>query len=286
MYLTVQYAHFLLVVYRDMEGARSAYRAALEKLPGSQTLWEGAIHLQQIVGATVCLCSPSHCSIHACTDVHTTRLLERSLQCSLSLIVNGTASSQMMSIAKGGTDCAWHMWASSAVQTCCRMYQGLRTCFHVQLEEFAKTVLAMYEKAIASADLLPSDREELSARACTFADMCGSAAVQEEMERRHAARRALLQFPPVFVGSSTIRPDVSWLMMRIELWKVSLYTLGDCRTIVRKRGLRNVCIHQGCSVFSTAASADVVMSTVAMSRKRSAVACLANAHKGMEAAQD
>ena len=39
-------------------------------------------------------------------------------------------------------------------------------------------------------DVLPSDREELSARACTFADMCGSAAMQEEMERRHAARSA------------------------------------------------------------------------------------------------
>ena len=60
----------------------------------------------------------------------------------------------------------------------------------MQLEEIAKSVLAMYEKAIASADVLPSDREELSARACTFADMCGSAAMQEEMERRHAARSA------------------------------------------------------------------------------------------------
>ena len=85
----------------------------------------------------------------------------------------------------------------------------------MQLEEIAKTVLAMYEKAIASADVLPSDREELSARACTFADMCGSAAMQEEMERRHAARSALSCFPPVCAAVSSKRPHVSWLMIRI-----------------------------------------------------------------------
>ena len=78
VYLTVQYAQFLLVVYKDVEGARSAYSAALEKLPGSQTLWEGAIHLDQIVGTTVCLCSSRHCSMHACADVHASRCLQRS----------------------------------------------------------------------------------------------------------------------------------------------------------------------------------------------------------------
>ena len=58
VFLTVQYAHFLLVVYKDVGGAKAAYSAALEKLPGSQTLWEGAIQLEQIVGATVSLCPP------------------------------------------------------------------------------------------------------------------------------------------------------------------------------------------------------------------------------------
>ena len=62
----------------------------------------------------------------------------------------------------------------------------------MQLEETAKSVLGMYQKAIASADLLPSDKEDLSARACTFADMCGSAAMQEAAERLHAARWASL----------------------------------------------------------------------------------------------
>ena len=85
----------------------------------------------------------------------------------------------------------------------------------MQLEEIAKKVLAMYEKAIASADVLPSDREELSARACTFADMCGSAAMQEEMERRHAARSALSCIPPACVMSSITRPDISWLISEI-----------------------------------------------------------------------
>ena len=99
VYLTVQYAQFLLVVYKDVEGARSAYSAALEKLPGSQTLWEGAIHLQQIVGATVCLCSPRHCFTHACTVYCCDQVLAKVLQCSPSLVVNCTASSQMMSTA-------------------------------------------------------------------------------------------------------------------------------------------------------------------------------------------
>ena len=78
----------------------------------------------------------------------------------------------------------------------------------MQLEEIAKSVLAMFEKAIASADVLPSDREELSARACTFADMCGSAAMQEEMERRHAARSALSCIPAACVVGSIKRPNV------------------------------------------------------------------------------
>ena len=48
----------------------------------------------------------------------------------------------------------------------------------MQVEATAKSVLGLYQRAIASADLLPSDKEDLSARACTFADMCGSAAMQ------------------------------------------------------------------------------------------------------------
>ncbi len=52
-YLTVQYAHFLMVVYKDVEAARSAYSMALEKLPGCYTLWEGALHLELIAGAPV-----------------------------------------------------------------------------------------------------------------------------------------------------------------------------------------------------------------------------------------
>ena len=59
---------------------------------------------------------------------------------------------------------------------------------HMQVEATAKSVLGLYQRAIASADLLPSDKEDLSARACTFADMCGSAAMQEAAERLHAAR--------------------------------------------------------------------------------------------------
>ncbi len=55
VHLTVQFAHFLLVVYKDVEGARSAYSTGLEKLPKSQTLWEGAIHLEQVSGTPVSL---------------------------------------------------------------------------------------------------------------------------------------------------------------------------------------------------------------------------------------
>lgn len=63
VYLTVQYAHFLVVVYKDVDGARSVFGAALERLPRSLTLWEGAIHLEQIAGAQVsadlhALCKP------------------------------------------------------------------------------------------------------------------------------------------------------------------------------------------------------------------------------------
>ena len=58
----------------------------------------------------------------------------------------------------------------------------------MQVEETARSVLGLYQRAIATADLLPSDKEDLSARACTFADMCGSAAMQEAAERLHAAR--------------------------------------------------------------------------------------------------
>ena len=57
VYLTVQYAHFLVVVYKDVEGAQAVYSAALEKLPRSLTLWEGAIHLEQIAGDPVSLCT-------------------------------------------------------------------------------------------------------------------------------------------------------------------------------------------------------------------------------------
>lgn len=58
----------------------------------------------------------------------------------------------------------------------------------MQVESTAKSVLGLYQRALASADLLPSDKEDLSARACTFADMCGSADMQEAAERLHAAR--------------------------------------------------------------------------------------------------
>ena len=56
VYLNVQHAHFLVVVYQDVEGARSVYSAALDRLPRSLTLWEGAIHLEQVAGAPVSLC--------------------------------------------------------------------------------------------------------------------------------------------------------------------------------------------------------------------------------------
>ena len=106
MYLTVQYAQFLLVVYKDIEGAMSAYGAALEKLPGSQTLWEGAIHLQQIVGATVCLYSSSYCYMHACMFYCCHQILAKVLQCSPSSVVNCTASSQMVRTAA----CSCRRW--------------------------------------------------------------------------------------------------------------------------------------------------------------------------------
>lgn len=51
-------------------------------------------------------------------------------------------------------------------------------------------MLGLFQRAITSAELLPSDKEDLSARACTFADMFGSAAMQEATERLHAARSA------------------------------------------------------------------------------------------------
>ncbi len=80
----------------------------------------------------------------------------------------------------------------------------------MQVEETAKSVLGMYQKAIASADLLPSDKEDLSARACTFADMCGSAAMQEAAERLHAARWASLHHHLDKCWSPFLMPFIRW----------------------------------------------------------------------------
>lgn len=55
-------------------------------------------------------------------------------------------------------------------------------------EEKVRRALALYARAAGSAALPEADREELSARAGAFADLCGSAAMAEAAERLHAAR--------------------------------------------------------------------------------------------------
>ncbi|EIE26590.1 hypothetical protein COCSUDRAFT_59113 [Coccomyxa subellipsoidea C-169] len=50
-FLVVSHAHFLMQSYKDIDAARAAFAAALQKAPGSITLWEGAIHLEESVDA-------------------------------------------------------------------------------------------------------------------------------------------------------------------------------------------------------------------------------------------
>ncbi len=55
-FLVVSHAHFLMQSYKDIDAARAAFAAALQKAPGSITLWEGAIHLEESVDAPVRTC--------------------------------------------------------------------------------------------------------------------------------------------------------------------------------------------------------------------------------------
>ena len=52
-FLVVSYAHFLMQAYKDVNAARSLYASALQKAPGSLSLWEGAIHLEESLDAPV-----------------------------------------------------------------------------------------------------------------------------------------------------------------------------------------------------------------------------------------
>ncbi len=47
----VAYAQFLVQACSDEKGARGALEAALGQLPGSRTLWEGAIHFEEALSA-------------------------------------------------------------------------------------------------------------------------------------------------------------------------------------------------------------------------------------------
>lgn len=46
-FLVVTYAHFLVQNFKDVDAARSLYATALQQAPGSLSLWEGAIHLEE-----------------------------------------------------------------------------------------------------------------------------------------------------------------------------------------------------------------------------------------------
>ncbi|CAL8466906.1 g6442 [Coccomyxa elongata] len=50
-FLVVSYAHFLVQSFKDVDAARSLYASALQQAPGSLSLWEGAIHLEENLDA-------------------------------------------------------------------------------------------------------------------------------------------------------------------------------------------------------------------------------------------
>ena len=52
-FLVVSYAHFLVQSFKDLDAARSLYSSALQQAPGSLSLWEGAIHLEENSDAPV-----------------------------------------------------------------------------------------------------------------------------------------------------------------------------------------------------------------------------------------
>jgi hypothetical protein len=52
-FLVVSYARLLAQAYDDAAAARALYEGALQKLPGSRTLWEGAIHLEESLSTPV-----------------------------------------------------------------------------------------------------------------------------------------------------------------------------------------------------------------------------------------
>ena len=51
-FAVVAYAQFLVQACSDAEAARALFEQALGKLPGSRTLWEGAIHLEETLAST------------------------------------------------------------------------------------------------------------------------------------------------------------------------------------------------------------------------------------------
>lgn len=76
-FLVVSYAHFLVQSFKDVDAARSLYASALQQAPGSLSLWEGAIHLEENLDAPVRSLSgfweayyPCAISIFACDPWH------------------------------------------------------------------------------------------------------------------------------------------------------------------------------------------------------------------------
>lgn len=52
-FLLVSYAQFLYQHWKDADAGRALYEAALQQMPGSTVLWEGAIHFEESIDAPV-----------------------------------------------------------------------------------------------------------------------------------------------------------------------------------------------------------------------------------------
>jgi len=151
IFVVIQYINALQLGFQDVEKAREVYNAALKKVPGNLTLWEGVIHFEETLPAS--------------------DRLKRVLD-----IYNRAVTPAPADVAKPDTAAA----AATGTAT-----MDAPTTNGVTEDAAASGEAA---KEAAPQGLTDSERESLSSRLTDFVDMHGDANLLSKVEQQHAQR--------------------------------------------------------------------------------------------------
>ncbi|GAB4815080.1 hypothetical protein N2152v2_002126 [Parachlorella kessleri] len=181
-FLVVQYAHFLQAVLGQAQRAQQVYREALERVPHCRPLWEGAVHLETVLGG----------------EGYVGRVLELYERASAPPTTPQSIATAGQEAATGnGSTSAAHAQAAAgpehAVQGAGGAVNGGEHVAAAAGEAppgpaAAAASPAGTAEALGPRGLSEADREELSERMVAFADLHGRAEDLHRAEQLHYQR--------------------------------------------------------------------------------------------------